>query len=222
MNPQQLAALLQLSSPSLPVGAYSYSQGLEAAVARGWIRDEASLQQWLHDQLTLVQGRGEAAYWWRLQRCAAQADHPGFTHWNTLVLASRDSAEMLAEARQMGWSLRRLMPELGIHQLPPDDQGAIAFVAAHAWICAQWQLPAHDALSAYLYAWADNLVLAALKCAPIGQHAGQRLLRSLHQPIADVVAAVPQLSDDQIHTGAPMLALLSAQHESQYSRLFRS
>lgn len=221
MNPAQLAALLQLASPSLPVGAYSYSQGLEGAVEDGLIRGEADTARWIGDLLKLLVARYEAPVWLRLHAAAMCADHSGFQHWNAHYLASRESSELLAETRQMGWSLRRLLPELG-HRAPPGGDAALAFVAAHAWACAQFHIPAQDGLIAYLYAWAENQVLAAIKCVPLGQLAGQRLLLGLQPVLTDAARHASGIEDDALHNGAPLYAITSSRHETQYSRLFRS
>jgi len=216
---RSLAALLQLGSPSLPVGAYSYSQGLEGAVEDGLASDEASLTRWIRDGLRLIVGGFEAPLWCRLYRAAHDRNIEVFQSWDREFLASRETAELLAETRQMGWSLRRLLADLGVAPVPID---APSYVAAHAWASATWGIAEHDGLVAFLYAWCENQVLAALKCATLGQVAGQRILLSLHADIDAVAERASNLSDDELHSSAPLLAITSARHEHQYSRLFRS
>jgi len=212
--------LLQLTSPSLPVGAFSYSQGLEGAVEDGLIRDEASCENWIRDLLQLQLGRFEAPLWLRLFAAVESHDQAAFAHWNQLFLSTRESAELRAEAVQMGYSLRRLLRELG--ETAPEGDGPLAFVAAHAFASAAWQLPRDEALIAYLYAWTENQVLAAIKCVPLGQLAGQRMLLHLQPVMPTVAAAAATLADDELHSASPLFAITSCRHESQYSRLFRS
>lgn len=215
-----LAALLQLASPTLPVGAYSYSQGLESAIECGLVHDEASTGRWIVDGLQLVLARYEAPVWLRMHVACATQDHEALGSWNEHFLATRETAELRAETVQMGYSLVQLMRTLG-HAVPlvADE---IAFPTAHAWACTRWEVDAKNGLLAYLYAWAENQVMAALKAVPLGQTAGQRLLLGLRNPIADAAQQAAALADDDLSTQSPMLAILSSAHETQYSRLFRS
>ncbi|MGQ0528425.1 MAG: urease accessory protein UreF [Panacagrimonas sp.] len=215
-----LAALLQLASPTQPVGAYSYSQGRESANDAGIVCDESSAALWIEDGLTLVLTRYEAPLWLRLHAASAQQDHAALAHWNEDFLATRETAELRAETVQMGYSLVQLMRTLG--HAPPLDVEEIAYPTAHAWACTLWGVDAGDGLLAYLYAWAENQVMAALKAVPLGQSAGQRLLLGLRDPIADAAQRAATLADEALSTQSPMLAILSGAHETQYSRLFRS
>lgn len=217
---RSLAALLQLASPTLPVGAYSYSQGLESAIDSGVVRDELSAGRWIADGLQLVLARYEAPVWLRLHAASAQNDLASLAHWNEDVLATRETAELRAETVQMGYSLMQLMRTLG-HTLPLDA-AEIAYPTAHAWACTRWEVDAEEGLLAYLYAWVENQVMAALKAVPLGQSAGQRLLLALRNPIANAARQAAALADDELSTQSPMLAILSSAHETQYSRLFRS
>jgi urease accessory protein len=207
-----LVRLLQLASPALPVGAYSYSQGLEAAAEAGLVRDAAGAERWIGDVMELGIGGMEAPILWRLANA-----------WNAEFLASRESAELRAETVQMGYSLRRLLNEMdvsGAHAL--DGIGEIAFPTAFAFASCAWGIDARDALAAYLWAWLENQVLAAVKVVPLGQTDGQRLLLWLGDRIADGVEKAAGLADDELANFAPGLAILSARHETQYSRIFRS
>lgn len=216
-----LARLLQLASPTLPVGAYSYSQGLEAAVEAGIVRDAAGAERWIADVLELSVARMEAPVFLRLCEAWRAGDAATAAHWNALFLASRESAELRAETAQMGYSLARLLAGVGLG----DGPGAweeTSFPAAFACAAARWEIAAQDALIAYLWAWAENQVMAAVKAVPLGQTDGQRMLLALGERVADVAARARALDDDTLGNYAPGLALLSARHETQYSRLFRS
>lgn len=216
-----LTALLQLASPTLPVGAYSYSQGLESAIDAGLVRDEASALCWIGDGLSHVLARYEAPVWLRLHRAFAVGDLAAVQQWNEDVLATRETHELRSESAQMGYSLIQLLRTLG-HACPIESGDGIAYPTAHAWACIAWMLPADEGLVAYLYGWAENQVMAALKTVPLGQTAGQRLLVALRGLIDDCTAHAHQIADEDLGTQSPMLAILSSRHESQYSRLFRS
>jgi urease accessory protein len=221
-----LVRLLQLASPALPIGAYSYSQGLEWAVESGAVHDAASARRWIGDLLELVVARGEAAVAWRLVIAAQHGDWPAFVRWNGWFRASRETAELRAETAQMGGSLVRLALELEILDalacdvLPHLDP--VALPAAFALAARGFGVPGDCALTAYVWSWLENQVLAAVKLVPLGQVAGQRLLASLGASIPAVVATAMAIDDEGISTFAPGFAIASIRHETQYTRLFRS
>ena len=220
-----LVRLLQLASPSLPIGAYSYSQGLEWAVEAGTVRDAASAQAWIGDLLAFVVARGEAAIAWRLLRAAGD-DWTAFARWNAWFRASRETAELRAETEQTGSSLARLAGDLALLDAPARDAlpglSPITLPAAFALAARGFAIPADAALAAYVFAWLENQVLAALKLVPLGQVAGQRMLTALAATIPAVAATAAALADDDVTTFAPGFALACARHETQYTRLFRS
>jgi urease accessory protein len=216
-----LVRLLQLASPALPVGAYSYSQGLEAAIEHGIVRDEATALAWIGDVLALCVATMEAPLFLRMYDSWIRDNAEDAHHWNALFLASRESAELRAETVQMGYSLTRLLPELAVAD-PFERWYEISFPAAFSYVAMRWKLDRDDALVAYLWSWLENQVLAAVKAVPLGQAAGQRLLVALGARIAECAAQACEVPDDQFTNMAPGFALLSAQHETQYSRLFRS
>jgi urease accessory protein len=140
-------------------------------------------------------------------------------HWNAVFLASRETAELRAETVQMGYSLNKLLPQLGIDAVAPEEP---AFPAAFAAAVDAWKIDPHEALQAYLWSWLENQVMAALKAVPLGQTDGQKLLLSLGERIAPLAARAAAMSDDELGNFAPGLAMLSSRHETQYSRIFRS
>lgn len=215
--------LLQLASPALPVGAYSYSQGLEAAVEAGIVRDAVTAARWIGDVLALSVLGMEAPLLLRLVAAWESSDEAAVRRWNDELVASRETAELRAETLQMGYSLRRLVRELGVEGAPRLDAfEELAYPTAFAFAAAAWRIDAHEALTAYLFAWIENQVLAAVKTVPLGQTEGQRILLDLAQRIAGGVETAAALGDDDLSNLAPGLALLSARHETQYSRIFRS
>lgn len=221
----RLVRLLQLASPALPIGAYSYSQGLEWAVEAGVVRDAATAETWIGDALALSLGTGEGPMLARLLATAG-TDWPAFVHWNAWHLASRETAELRAETAQMGHSLVKLALDLGLYDAPTRDQlrslQPIGMPAAYALCAGAFAIRPDMALVGYFWSWLENQVLAAIKLVPLGQVAGQRLLVALGERIVGLAAAAAAMPDEAISTFTPGLALASAHHETQYSRLFRS
>lgn len=203
-----LARLLQLASPALPVGAYSYSQGLEAAIEAGIVRDAASAEQWIADVLEFSVAPMEAPVLWKLMHGE---------HVNEWFLASRETAELRAETLQMGHSLCRLLAQLELKDLP---DGEVAFPTAFAIAVRHWNIEPRAALVAYLWSWLENQVMAAVKAVPLGQTAGQHILLRLGNDLERIAERAS--STDDLSNFAPGLAVLSSRHETQYSRLFRS
>jgi urease accessory protein len=226
MQSASLLHLLQLASPSLPVGAYSYSQGLETAMERGLVHNERSARVWIVDMLEEIVARFEAPLTWRLIQAFESHDADAVAHWTAMFVASRDSAEFRAETVQMGYSLTKLLSEL----VPEDtvllnllqQQSEVPFPTALAAATVALQVPAESALLATLFSWAENQVLACVKSVPLGQVAGQRLLLSLTDAIEAAAITARTLADDELSNWSPGLSLLSMQHEVQYSRLYRS
>lgn len=225
-DPLALVRLLQLASPALPIGAYSYSQGLEWAVEAGDIRDAASAQAWIGNLLHDVMTVSETPVLCRLCDAAAASDWVPFARWNTWFRASRETSELQAETLQMGGSLWKLIVDLDV--AAPDAREAVqrcvplTLPAAYALAAAGLAVRTDDAAVAYLWSWLENQVLAALKAVPLGQVAGQRMLLALGAQIPDAVAAARRLDDDDIANFAPGFAIASARHETQYTRIFRS
>jgi len=221
-----LARLLQLASPTLPVGAYSYSQGLEAAVEAGVVGDAASAGAWIGDVLAFGVARLEAPLWWRLHAAWSADDLERVAHWNDLFRSTRECAELRAETLQMGYSLQRLLLEIGAFDRRSLAQlrgiTDITFPAAFSFAVVKWEIPARSALIAYLWAWLENQVMAALKSVPLGQTDGQRLLLSLSALLPAIADGACALGDDELCNYTPAFAILCSRHETQYSRLFRS
>lgn len=207
----KLSKLLQLASPALPVGGYSYSGGLEAAIEAGAVTNAASAQRWIEEVLAQSVARLDAPMLLRMMR----EPEP----WNARFLASRETAELRAETVQMGYSLNRLLPDLGVPALALEEP---SFPAAYAHAAKAWGIDPREALVAYLWSWAENQVMAALKAVPLGQTDGQRILLALGSRLEAVTDDAEAMADDDIGSFAPALAILSSQHETQYSRLFRS
>jgi urease accessory protein len=220
-----LLQLIWLASPALPVGGFSYSEGLEAAIDHGLVHDETTCTAWLSDQLLLTQARGDMAAM-ALAIPAWQAlDEPRLQALSTWVLSSRESFEMRLQAEQMGRSLldwarnlQHASPE-ALHllaSLPPS------YPKAYALALSCTRAPVQDALQAYAFVWCENMTQAALKAVPLGQNSGQRMLAVLARAIPEAIDTALGRTEDTLQAFSPMLAILSARHETQNSRLFRS
>jgi urease accessory protein len=221
-----LAALLQLASPALPVGAYSYSQGLERAIHDGDVADEASATAWIVDMVLGPLAHFDAPALVRLHAAWVLGDDANVAHWNARVLATRETRELRAEALQMGASLAKLVAawERGSPALR-ERVAALTeptFPAAYAAAAVALGIDARDACVAFLWGAAENLVAAALKSGPFGQLAGQRMLLCAQGAVAEAAEIAATIDDDDLWSAAPGLAIASSRHETQYSRLFRS
>lgn len=211
---EKLARLLQLASPALPVGAFSYSGGLEAAIEAGIVKDAAGTQRWIEDVLAHSICRMEAPVLARMLQEPAR-----LAYWNELFLASRETAELRAETVQMGYSLSRLLGDLGV-KVPALDEPS--YPAAYAAAVAAWKVDPRAALVAYLWAWAENQAMAALKAVPLGQTQVQKLLLAIGDMLPALADDALAMDEQTMGNFTPGLALLSSLHETQYSRLFRS
>ncbi|WP_079435798.1 urease accessory protein UreF [Zoogloea sp. LCSB751] len=220
--------LLQLVSPALPVGAYTYSQGLEWVVDCGAVKSEAQVGEWIGDALAGAFGGYELPLLARLQDAWRAGDDGQVAALNARCLASRETSELRAETVQMGYSLVRLLVDLPAFAEQPGWVARLkavdepAFPTAWAAAAVAWQVPAADALGGYAWAWLENMVMAAVKAVPLGQAAGQRLLSSLAAQVPERVADALQRPPEAWSNFQPGLAIASCRHETQYSRLFRS
>ena len=224
MNPAW--ALLRLASPQLPIGGYSYSQGLEMAVDNARVRDSESARRWISDQLLLNLARFEAPL--LLAHCTAAAEE----NWADLLQhceehrASRETRELHQESRQMGYSLQQLLKGL-----PELDAAAHAFLEQRAephlalgWALAAraWQIEPQDALAAWLWSWLENQLAVLMKTLPLGQQAAQRLTSQLLPLLQQAQQHASYIKPEHYGSAAFGLSLASMAHERQYSRLFRS
>lgn len=223
---QSLFRLLQLSSAALPVGGYSFSQGLEFAIEEQWLRDATQVQGWLSQQLTESLTRVDLPLLLRQLRAAKSTDSEAMKYWNAYALACRETAELRLTDTAMGGALIKLLVDLDVPCAPFDNNasGAIetTFVSAFALAAAHWQLDGRSTCSGYLWSWAENQVAAATKLVPLGQTSAQRLLGQLIEQMPEAIAAAEVVTDEAIGASLPALAMASAWHETQYTRLFRS
>jgi len=221
MNASALLNLLQFASPALPIGGYSYSQGLEAALDCGAVHDADSGRAWIASYLLDVTANWDAPLFWRLLKAFETGDAASVALWSERFLASRDSAESRAETVQMGYSLTRLIAELGVADVQSLG-GEVSLPTAFACAVDALGIPHDDALLAMLFSWVENQVLVCVKSVPLGQVAGQRMLLSLRDDIAQAAIRAKTLGDDDMSNWTPGLSILSMRHEVQHGRIYRS
>jgi urease accessory protein len=232
--------LLQLSSQALPVGGYSHSHGLEAAIEHEIVSEESSLSAWIFDVLEFSITSFEIPCMLSMSAAWTGSNPGAIAVLNDEFLSARESAEIRAAAVQMGFSLRSLLCNLP--DVPADTLDALRAIREPSLPCvwsaaaAAWQIEPREAVIGYLWSWAENQVLVAMKAVPIGQSAGQRVLLAVGSKIAALGARMDRSEMDSSEMGGagemegmwsgsnfcPGLAILSSQHETQYSRLFRS
>jgi urease accessory protein len=236
MAPESRLRLLQLVSPALPVGAFSYSEGLEVLVQEGRLDDGAALGEWLRAELergslaletAALTALCEALNGWRhgngLDAMAAVVDLDGW------LLALREAPELRAQQRQMGSSLLQLLADLG-WPLPAavaeaSGQGCrprLAWPAAFAWAGLCLEIGSPELEEAYLYGWTANQISAAVRLVPLGATEGQRLQLQLAPLIAERAAMLASVEPRSLWSGGVGAGLAQLRHAELYSRLFRS
>ena len=226
LSPGSLLQLMRLASPSLPVGGFSYSEGLESAVDTSLVSDEASAQRWLVDQLFLGLARADLPIVARALAAWRRGDVEYVDALNRWFATTRETGELLRQAEQMGRSLALWLRHRGeaderlrrLEALQPAPTWPVAFAVAAAHSGAS----SRDVLVTFAGGWAENMAQAAMKAVPLGQAAAQRILFALAAEIPTAVDAALRLASADMQAFTPMLAILSARHEEQYSRLFRS
>ncbi|NJR39163.1 MAG: urease accessory protein UreF [Leptolyngbyaceae cyanobacterium CSU_1_4] len=221
---RSLLALLQFVSPALPVGAYSYSEGVETLVQKGKVKDLATLEYWLQQELKYGAISVEAIALLRAYTCVENDDRTGLKYWNEWLSAFRETEEIRRQSWQMGRSLTRLLIDL-----QPLLQPAITaceehcnFTVAFAIAADHWQIDPQTALLGYLYSWAANLANAGVRLIPLGQTQGQQLLLNLYPVLERTATTAMNANNDSLKNCGWGLAIASMQHETLYSRLFRS
>lgn len=215
---QALLRLLQLSSVSLPVGGYAFSQGLEYAIDAGWVRKADQVESWLEQQLLQSVARTDLA----LLRLSMEADSESrWRELNDLSLACRETRELRLTDSAMGEAMRRVLNNLGI-DVPEALQQEVSFILLFAFAARHWAIAFDAAALGLGWSWLENQVAAATKLVPLGQTQAQQLLNDLQPLLPRAIETARNLDEDFIGAGLPALAIASSRHETQYSRLFRS
>ncbi|MBB5211094.1 urease accessory protein UreF [Microbulbifer hydrolyticus] len=215
-----LLRLLQLSSASLPVGGYAFSQGLEYAIDIGWVRNIDDTRDWLSLQLLESLAQVDCPLLLRCHRALQQNDTGQLQYWNHYALACRETRELRLTDTATGNALIRLLAQLHIEQ--PMGRQETSFITAFAIAAHHWHLNEDATVLGLVWGWLENQVAAATKLVPLGQSQAQQLIGEIQQQVPAAIARAQQLQDSELGAGLPALAIASAKHEHQYSRLFRS
>ena len=226
-NPLALARLLQLSSVSLPVGGYAFSQGLEYAIECGWVKTCEDVEQWISLQLTENLARVDLPILRGAMTSVHTQDWSRFIYLNDLALASRETKELRLTDTAMGEALGRLLKSLDFEFSFESEAFSIksedlSFVTLFAYAAQTWSIGYAETATGFTWSWLENQVAAATKLVPLGQTQAQQLLTKFQPAIESTIKLAELVQEGAIGGGVPALAIASALHETQYSRLFRS
>lgn len=219
-----LLCMLQLASPALPVGAYSYSEGLETLIDTEIIKNEQTLKHWLEQELRYGAIRLEAAVMVRAYNAAKLSDTQALSYWNNWLSAARETEELRSSSWQMGRSLIRLLLQLQpqIAQKANAVGNPCNYAITFGMAAVGWEIDLTAAILGYLHSWSTNLITAGVKLIPLGQTAGQQLLLQIQTNISNATSEILALEDDDLSSCGWGLSLASMSHEIQYTRLFQS
>tara|TARA_R110002095_G_scaffold19039_3_gene21794 strand:- start:1419 stop:2099 length:681 start_codon:yes stop_codon:yes gene_type:complete len=218
-----LVRLLQLSSSALPVGGFTYSQGLEWAVECQWVSTEGDLHAWLLDLIGTNLQYLEVPLLVRMTQACQDKDTLALIRWIDILLAHRETSELRLEEMNRGRAMARLLEDLEM-ELANDWKIFLSKsqTAGFSLALSQWQIPISLGAQGFAWSWLENILISGVKLIPLGQVAGQRILKNLAKPLAKAVEKGMSITDEEIGSSAPSLAYASAKHETQYTRLFRS
>lgn len=212
----QLIHALHLFSPSLPIGAFAFSQGLEAAIESGHVRDPESLARWCDGVMRFSLTTLDCHHAIRAYRAGSAST---FRDVNAELLASRETRELLQEDMLLGAAFKKWAVDQGI-DVP--DANEYSLICLYGWVAASYEIPEDWLVTGILWSWLDNQMLVAAKAIPLGQNALQAVLAGLKPVISECVGQSMQTLEMDPSSTVPFLSIMSAQHEAQYSRLFRS
>ena len=223
MYSTQQLRLMQLASSSLPVGSFTWSQGLEWAVEIGWVKSVDDFSDWQIQQMEHNFFTVDLPLLARLYRACEQDDLAAARRWTAYLLACRETRELRDEERSRGIAFTRLVTDW-----EPDCSQewrtlfADSQLCGMAWLGVRWKIPLTNLALSLGYSWIESAVMAGVKLVPFGQQAAQRLIISLSDRYAQGLAQALACPDACLGSATPLAAIASARHETQYSRLFRS
>ncbi len=222
-NNTALLNLMRLTSPSLPIGAFAYSQGLEFACDQEWIKDEDTALDWISGLMRNSLAYLDLPVLLRLYDAWQNHSMGNVISWGKFLLACRESQELRDEDQYLGKALSKLLIDLNIQQASEIlDKPHTTYATAFSLASVEWNVSKFDCCTGFCWAWCENQVNAAIKLIPLGQTSGQRMLSSLISEIPKAIEIADALEDEDIGSTAVGLGIASANHETQYSRLFRS
>ncbi|WP_105901770.1 urease accessory protein UreF [Vibrio gangliei] len=220
--------LFQLISPSLPIGGFTYSQGLEWAVEAGWVSNQDQMVDWLEMMLNSSLVTLELPILAKFYQALENSDQDSIQYWSDYLYSCRETSELRAEELQRGKALFTLLKQLDLPiqaQWQPDNEPHAATQNQLLGFCVAakaWGISLHSLQQGYVWSWAENMVMAGVKLIPLGQTSGQKALLALSEMLPQCITKANQIQDDDIGSFTPSVAIASSRHETQYTRLFRS
>lgn len=231
MPARNFTCLLQLISPGFPLGAYNYSDALEHLVEMNCLGNVYALETYLFEALTTGSIRLDISITLKIFQAIATHSSDSLSqikYWNNWLNGTRETKELRQQSIQMGNSLLKLLGDLDEGKRSQIDEYrqvlgknchyAIAFGIA----VGLWEIDPQQAILGYLHSWVSNLVSAGVKLIPLGQTQGQQIIYNLHPVIAEVAEELMNPKEEHLYACTWGLSLASMNHETQYTRLFRS
>ena len=226
VDSRALYRLMTWLSPSFPVGSYSYSHGLEYAVAEGLVKDYESLAGWIAAILDHGNGHADAVLFCAAWRAAHAGDMASLEKVAELAAAFRGTREIALESSAQGeafWTAIRTAWDVPVLSVLAEKQGgAVAYPVAVGTACGASGIPLSEGLHAYLHAFASSLVSAGIRLIPLGQSDGQRVITALEPHVRSSAARALETPLEELGAATPMIDWTSMKHETQGTRLFRS
>jgi urease accessory protein len=217
-----LLAAMRLASPALPIGAYAYSQGLEQAVERRAVTSRATAEAWILGVLRHAVARLDLPLLARSWEAWLDGDELEAARLDAWLLAGRESRELQAEERHLGAALIRLLRDTSTERDPLPATSPQSYVVAFSLAAVRAGLDQTSTLTSYSFAWLEHQVSAATRLVPLGQTDAHRVLMACISEVAPLVGRALDVPEEAIGTSTPGLAIASALHETQHTRLFRS
>jgi urease accessory protein len=222
MSKLSLLQLLRICSPTLPIGSYAYSQGLETACHNEYVTNQENLSEWIQGLLKNSIEYLDIPIFSRLYDAHISQLKEDVRYWNNYILASRETSELLLEDTQMGGALARLLVDLGLEEASYWKKNQCSLLTTFSLACAKWEIEKNTATQGLVWSWCENQVSIGVKLIPLGQTSGQLILSDLMQNIDASVTDGLLIDDSLIGATCPGAIMASMQHEQQYTRLFRS
>ena len=222
-NDLSLLKLMNLMSPTLPIGGFTYSQGIEKAIESNWITDFESAKKWLESQLLINLKFTDLPILMRLYKSVDSKNYKGVTYWSNFLLACRETKELRDEENNRGRSLAKLIESLEKDQAKEGSEILKTnHLLGYAFLSNVWNISIKKLLLGYSWSWLENQVAATVKIIPLGQTDGQKLLNEIIKKIPNVVEEAEFINDNEIGISQPAFVIASCLHETQYTRIYRS
>ena len=222
-NDLSLLKLMNLMSPTLPIGGFTYSQGIEKAIESNWITDFESAKRWLESQLLINLKFTDLPILMRLYKSVNSKNYKRVTYWSNFLLACRETMELRDEENNRGRSLAKLIESLEKDQAKEwSEILKTNHLLGYAFLSNVWNISFKKLLLGYSWSWLENQVAASVKIIPLGQTDGQKLLNEIIKKIPNVVKEAEIINDNEIGISQPAFIIASCLHETQYTRIYRS